>query len=278
MAGIRVYQHANYDGLSAYWHHTEGYRYYRIWERTLSSVHLQDRISSARVYATAGEAETAILFQDAGFKGRFVALSGADPSRDVASLGGSLDFNDRTSSLLLVAHSRNEFLSLRLGENGRSDAEEFIDAALDGDSGVSRRGHVVFTWEMWPDFDPTKKFVRIDIPIRVHVPNWWDYDARITYYVYLYIDAQYRLRGYVNWVETWVEGGVLSGSISAQLQPDALDSAGDLNGVLTDSLAELDYHEWDRYYLMPGLAPSVLPQDYAGHVEDDVSIILVQRS
>jgi hypothetical protein len=278
MAGIRVYQNANYGGLSAYWHHTEGYRYYRVWKRTLSSVHLDNRISSARVYTTAGGPETAILFEDAGFKGRFVAISGADPCRDVASLGGSLDFDDRTSSVLLVGHSEHEFMSLHLGENGRSDAEDFIDAALDDDAGVSRRGPVVFTWEMWPDFDPTKKFVRIDIPLRVQVPRWWDYDARISYYVYLYIDAQYRLRGCVNWVETWVEGGILSGSINAQLQPDALDSAGDLNGVLTDSLAELDFHEWDRYYLMPGSAPDALPQDYAGQAEDDVSIILVQRS
>ena len=85
-----------------------------------------------------------------------------------------------------------------MGENGRADAEAMVDQKLSNDGRANRRGAVGFSWEMWPSFDPAKKFVRIDIPVRVHVPAWSDYDARITYYVYLFIDGAYRLRGFTN--------------------------------------------------------------------------------
>src|SRR5881396_1339064 len=104
MAGIRVYRHVNLSGTSAYWWHTTGYRYYRVNSGLLSAIGLNDAISSLRVYAGATELETAILFQYAGYKGRFVAFRAQTPVRDVPSLSGALDFNDRTSSILLVAH------------------------------------------------------------------------------------------------------------------------------------------------------------------------------
>ncbi len=276
MAGIRVYRHSNFSGTSAYWAHTAGYRYQRIWKSTLSSANLHDNISSLRVYAGAGDLETAILFEHAHFKGRFVAFRGSDPRRDVSSLGGSLNFHDRTSSILLVAHDGSEFLPLHLGELARKDATDGIDDALSGVSEASRRGSIVFTWEMWPDFDPTKKFVRVDVPLRVHVPVWSDYDARATYYIYLYIDGSHRLRGYVSWVETWVEAGILAGSINSRLHPEVANAAGQVNNLLNDALTELDFHEWSRYYLMPGVGP-IVPDDYHGNVKDDVTVMLVRR-
>jgi len=277
MAGIRVYKHYDYGGPSAYWSHAPGYRYYRIWKDNLGSYGLHDEISSLRVYLSwGGEGETFVLFEDPHFNGRFVAFAGQYPNRGISSLAG-YNFNDKTSSILLIHHSPKEFLPLRLGELARKDATSMVDDALSGVAEASRRGDLIFTWEMWPDFDPTKKFVRLDIPIRVHVPNWWDYNATITYYVYLYIDSNYRLRGYVNWVETWVEGGVMSGSINDRLFPEAYNAAGKIDIHLNDTLAELDFYEWQYYYLMPGKAPIPIPSDYSGHIADDVTVILVRR-
>lgn len=277
MAGIRVYKHSDFDGTSAYWSHSPGYRYYRIWKSTLSSYGLHDNISSLRVYSNDSERETAILFQHSGFRGRFVAFEGRDPRQDISNLGGTYNFHDITSSILLIAHADREFIPISLGQMARDDATSAIDDVLSDISEASRRGDIVFTWSMWPSFDSVKKFVRIDIPIRVHVPSWWDYDARITYYIYLYIDSLHRLRGYVNWVETWVESGILSGSISNRLHPQAVDSAGEVNTLLNDALTEFDFHEWESYYLMPGVAPIGLPDNYAGNTTDDVTIVLIRR-
>ena len=64
----------------------------------------------------------------------------------------------------------------------------------------ARNGDIRFSWEMWPDFDPTKKLVRVDIPLRLHVRGWFDFGARVSYYLYLYVDNRSRLSGYVRWI------------------------------------------------------------------------------
>jgi len=276
MSGIRVYKHVNYAGNSAYWAHSPGWTYYRIWTNNLKNSALHDEISSLKFYSSNGERATAFLFQHSHFTGRFIAFRGEVPSHNVSRLG-DFSFNDITSSILLVRHRKLEFIPLSLGSLAHDDATKAIDEALEDVSEASRRGNVVFTWAMWPNFDPDKKFVKLQVPLRIHVPNWSDYDARVTYYIYFYIDSAGRLQGYVNWVETWVDSGVISGSIIDRLHPQAIEAASTVNAEIANLVTELDFYTWQYLYYLPGVAPTIIPQDYSGHVQDDVSMILVRE-
>lgn len=278
MAGLRVYKHSNFGGNSAYWSHSVGNRYYNISKGTLQSMSLHDKISSLRLYCSSNERETAILFSNDRYKGRFIAFSGSHPRRDIPQLSGNYNFNDITSSILLISHSDNEFLPISLGQHMSENASAEVDAILAQMSRVKRRGNIVFTWEMWPYFSPLKKYIRIDLPLRINVPAALDLNARISYFVYLYIDNSYKLRGTVDKADTWVANGLYSGKVNKRLNTEAQNSIGMVTAILNDALTELEYHEWKAFYLMPGIAPIGLPSDYMGSVTDDVTIMLVRRT
>lgn len=245
---------------------------------TLRAHHLHDKISSLYVDASPGEVGgEVILFEHDRFFGRYARFTTTpgDPTvRNYINYVGDF-INDRTSSILLVRRFNNELPPISLSSLiSRDEVEDFVNSI----SRISMRGDPIFTWDMWPEGgddhpnDPSRIFIEIKIPIRVDVPHWFDYDAEIWYWIYLYVDSSGILRGYVAYYGAWVEGGILTGSILDRIR-DALPSTiGTVESFLNDALTMANaFGPFERRYFLPGTASST------GHTEDDVTIVLVRR-
>ena len=154
-----------------------------------------------------------ILFQNDRFFGRFTGIrTNSDPTQQV-SVSYVGDFiNDRTSSLLLVRRAAKE----ELRALGDPISKAVITDIIGGVKKIKRlTGDPIFTWDMWPTGgddhpnDPDKRFVQIKIPVEIEVNNWFNYDAEIWLWFYLYLSAGY-LAGYLAYYGAEVEGGLIS--------------------------------------------------------------------
>lgn len=124
---------------------------------------------------------------------------------------------------------------------------------------------------MWPSFSPSQKCIYVRVPICIDVPHWFDYDAEIRLWIYLYIDHAGHARGYVAWYGAWVEGGVKSGAILDRLMNEIPNHTGAVNQRIVSALQTLDAFTFQRLYYLPGEA------HHTGHINDDVSIVLVKE-
>lgn len=285
--GITLYKHNNYQPPSVSWagpNSTKGIprikgfshqslQYHGLYKE-ISSFKFQELHPDYRV--------TTILFKENAYEGDFVAFFGQKPGRNIPSLGAH-NFNDETASILMVNHALYEHVPLPLGAVMGRQATDVVDDELSKavqSRGVkaSRRGELVFTWDMRPGFAQYKMLVQIDIPIEVSMWPGIGYDALVSYFIYPYLDGQHRLRGRVAWVKGWVEGGTFSSSICSQLKAGATSQSttGRLEQELNDLLESLDYQAWEGFYLMPGSAP-LQWKDYKGNTRDDVTLVLVRQ-
>lgn len=266
----RLYQHSDYRGRSLFVNHGPGwvYRLFRV--SSLNAENLNDRISSLYVDASATEVRgEVVLFEHDRFLGRyarFTTTPGAPTVRNYISYVGNF-INDRTSSILVVRRFNNELTPIALGDLGLRDEIATFASSVPR---ISLRGDPIVTWDMWPSFD-SRRFVYIRIPVRVDVPHWFDYDAEIRYWIYLYVSSTGTLRGYVAWYGAWVEGGVKTGSILDRIMDALPDTLGDINSRLRDALEMASaFGPFERQYFLPGTAIST------GHTNDDVSLVLVR--
>lgn len=286
MGHVRLFKLKNFGFPSQYYIAPPAYRYTGISYDHIKQNNMNNAISSLKTDSWEEDHRmTTILFDDKRFKGKFVALWGSYPERNIPDLNLQ-NFNDKTSSMIMVYPDIiKEYYPIWIGDLARDEATEIIDQELETaiqSRGIaaSRRGDLVFTWEMWPDWAPYKTFVQVDIPIEIGIALWPDYDATISYYISFYIDNQHRLRGYVDMTSVWVEGGWFTGSIIDQLceTANSMETTGKIEKGLNEILTELEFHEWDRWYLMPGTAPiGHFLVDYSGHTNDDVSLILIRK-
>lgn len=271
----RVYRHANYAGTSAFanlQYLSPPNTYLRISKNYLDTVNLHDRISSLQIGASSWEhGGRVILFQHSNYRGRY-AMFNADPGDTVAIPNLSAEnFNDRTSSILIVRRHGVEMWPMQIGTMGGSNLRDHIDSMIGGIPRLSMRGEATITWDLWPSFDPSRKFVYLKIPVRVDVEHWFDYDAEVRLWVYFYINHQNKLRGYVAWYGAWVEGGILTGKILDRLMGDIPGRIGDINTMVADAASAVEAFDFTALYYLPGRAQST------GHVNDDVTIVLVKR-
>ncbi len=271
----RLYRHSNFGGNSTFAslpQMSPPTSYLRISKSWLSSASLHDRISSLRLGASRNEqAGYVALFQHARYKGRYAMFSvNGNSSRDIMNLQ-SQNFNDITSSVLIIRQNSVELPPIALGSLGRPGIRERIRDEVASNRRLRARGDPIITWDMWPNHAPSQKFVYIRVPVRVDVSGWFDYDAEIRFWIYLYVDAAGRARGHVAWYGCWVEGGIISGKIKDRLMDEIPSSIGDIQEMLDEALSSLSIFELSGLYLLPGRAQTV------GHVEDDCSIVLVKR-
>jgi hypothetical protein len=297
MPTVTLFANPNLSGKSTNWLHwpdpykpSSTWRYRWIKRETLKSFGFDNVTSSFRLANATETRMTVVLFDEdvvlpgggwppepttyslPHLEGPFRAF-GAKTSRDVPNLG---DFNDKTSSMLMIRHTPPEFLPVSLADQARVDATAMVEEALSDVEEASLRGELGFSWEMWPSFDAANKFLRITIPLTIDVPNWpSDYKASITYYILLFIDGSGRLRGFVKWCGVWVEGGTWHNSVKWRLKGKAVNAMSTIDAELNSMLNELDFHEWTDYYYMPGTA-LIPPADYAGDTRTDVTIVLVR--
>ena len=266
--GIRIYKHTNYGDPSAYYSHSDSWRYYRVWQNGLGGVG-NDALSSLHIFC-GGTHSAAYLFQHNQFEGKYKRwyCERGWGTLDVPDVG--VDFNDITSSILLVHRSSRE-LVLPIGFWFRDDIRASFDDQLAG-SPARRKGEPVITWEMWPGWHPSRKFVELRQRLVIDVPNWAsDYDAEMRYFIYFFLDGAGHLHGYVNRVEAWVESGIWSSKVMDELWPrvsgQGVDAA---NAQITNMASGLSGMEFLALYYLPGIDAD------AGHVNDDVTMVLVK--
>ncbi len=271
----RLYQHSNYRGRSTFanlYYQPNPPTYLRISKGWLDAVNLHDSVSSLETGASSSErGGNVILFQDSHFRGRYASFS-ATPGSTVRTPNlSSENFNDRMSSGLLVRRYSSELRPIALGDLGSPPLRQQIGDLASSIPRLSKRGNPVITWDMWPGFSPSYNYIYVRVPVRVDVPNWFDYDAEIRLWLYLYVNGAGKVRGHVAWHGAWVEGGWKTGSILDRLMEGIPGRIGDVNSRISDALSSLQALTFVKLYYLPGRV------DHVGHVNDDVSIVLVKQ-
>lgn len=274
----RLYQHSDFRGRSYYVNHSPGFVYRKVRIGTLNSASLNDSISSLYVDASASEVGgRVILFQHDRFTGRYSSFltNASNPSTQVSTPYVGDFMNDRTSSILVVRKYDKELPPISLANLGLQDA---IRSFIGSVPRVSLRGQPVITWDMWPEGgsgqpnEPTRRYIYVKIPIEVDVPYWFDYDAEIRYWIYLYVDGAGTLRGYVDYYGAWVEGGVKTDSILDRIMDALPGTLGTVNAQIRDALRVAEsFGPYERQYFLPGDGSN------SGNTASDVSLVLVRR-
>jgi hypothetical protein len=147
---------------------------------------------------------------------------------------------------------------------------------------VRPNGDAVFMWDMWPTGgsstswapnDIERTFIYVNVPIIVHTPwPWPDYYAQVRYWVYLYVDSNGKIQGYVAYYGYYVEGGTISGDVAAGLRNAIPGTIPQVNGLISQALSLANIGSPYQYvYYLPGRF------QLAGDVSDDVTIVAVRR-
>jgi len=272
MSSARFFEHNNFAGRN-FLMANPSLRYFLLTFDFLNGLNFNDILSSIQL-RSGGQStpSTCLLFEHSRFQGRIKAFA-YNADRDINSLP---DFNDLTSSVLMMDHDPNPNKTiLALRQLGGSQLNQAIDDALQNVSEGSRNGDVLlkFTIDLFEVSLFGVDLMLIEIPIKLHTPwPFSDYDAKIRYWVKLFIDSGHRLQGFVAAWGYWIEGGILTGSIESRLRPKVEEKIGTVETHLNNMLKEVNFHQWTDVYLMPGAAS--VTSDYDGNVADDCSVVL----
>jgi hypothetical protein len=279
-----VFEHSNQAGRMALYGVSRTTRYQRATEDGLSDRDLWRRISSARLFSSR-EADTTLIlcgfpvlfYNPPNYTGVFVQFTNARSGSDMnVNVPGS--FNDVTDSLLLVATNRGAETRLSFRDLFLERWKTTIDSKLSG--GAKRAGDPTLTWEMFPEgishLDPNRMYLKVHQQLDIEIDWWPDYEASITYHIFLFLNSSGRLRGGVARWAYWIEGGAKADDIEDRLAPAVIAGMDDLNSQLSSTLNALPFTFSDLYYL-PGRQLTPAPTGtLTGFTSDDVTIVLAR--
>ena len=269
-----IFQHSDFHGSSLFLNLSAGALMSGFLD--LSAFHFDDKVSSAELTASPEEVGGRLfLFQNDRFIGRYAKLDvNAGQTLGLPSIGSFM--NDRTSSVLIYRKSANE-VSAPLGSL-ISTSE--VTAVISAQDKLSPRGDPIFTWDLFPDGkdghpnETSKMYIYIRIPVTVDVPNWFDYDAEIRYWVYPFVDQNGQLHASLEYYGAWVEGGLITDDVLDELMaPDGIPSSlGQVTGLIGPATgnANVLLGPFSSVYLVPGR------DEASGHTDDDVTVVLIQ--
>jgi hypothetical protein len=275
MANARFFQDNNFGGRNFLIDNPGHQRYLLATVDFLNGLNFNDLLSSLQLRSNSPTIPSSVLlFEHARFAGIVNAFA-YSVDRDIPALP---DFNDKTSSILLMDHVPNApTTTLALRTLAGDQLNDAIDQQLIGNSDVSRHGDVLlkFTIDLFEVSLFGVDLLLLEIPVKIHTPwPFSDYDAKIRYWVQLFINNAHQVGGFVAAWGYWIEGGVLTGSIESRLRPQVQNNIGTVETQLNNMLKELDFHQWSDVYLMPGTAS--ISADYNSSVDEDCSIVLVE--
>jgi hypothetical protein len=232
----------------------------------------RNRISSLRAHAS-GNSGQVYAFTEDNFLGPYVSCNlGNGGTSAWDSLGG---LNNDIESAVMINRGKNE-VTLGLKEQMAPDFAAAMDKKL-ANTPVSRKGDPLVYTRFWPGYSPDKVFVSLQQGLHVEVPGILpDYQAEVRYDIYLYLNKNGKVRGYVAWVYVWVEGGILSHKIHDALQPQLVAGASELNSKLQAKLAVFQGFTFTSLYLLPG-PPPLSPSKALGEMHnssDDSTLVL----
>ena len=180
---FEVYTDADFGGREWFTSMTPGWAYWRTPDfRNVRAIYannviMQDVVSSIQYGSSPYEAGgQVVLFEDVRYDGRYRNFTvPAGKSVDVPWIGN--DFNDTTSSSLIIRRFPNEWPPVKLSQIVPKAA---ITSVLDGVPSASLDGAPIYTWDMWPngpksnsDWHPNddNAFIEIIVPLTIHVPS-----------------------------------------------------------------------------------------------------------
>jgi hypothetical protein len=272
-----AYVDADYGGASMFLDLSPGWIY---WAESYVGDAMNDQISSLICSCTSDEvAGNFCLFENADFIGRYQNYAVTVPpgidgwvEEDVSYVGN--DFNDITSSILLIRRFPDETSPVSIGGLvPQSDITNIVNAQ----SQVSSAGDATFTWDMWPTGgshpdDPEKRFLYVLVPVNIDTQTiFGTYSAQIRYWIYLYVDSNGKLQGYVDWYGCWVQGGWITGRVQNSLMQRIPGTIGQVNNLVSKALALANIGGPYRFcYFLPG------KNVFTGSTWDDVTIVCVK--
>lgn len=275
------YEHINKGGASRLFGVGQNARYNPIRESLLGQLSFDATMSSILVNASSTSVANVILFSNnvlgwvplGDFAGDFVNIGA--PKGGAAHFENLTDhgFNDRTRSLILVNTSKGPEFRVSFRDKFLDTWNTTIDGQLGGDA--SRKGDPLMTWTAFPEsisyLSPDQIYLEISQRLNINLDWWPDYDASITYHLFLYLDGANKLQGYVQRWSAWVEGGVKSGGIMDKLWPKVESGVATINAKLKESFKTLP--AFKGFYYLPGrqLAPTTGVE--TGGTWDDVTLV-----
>lgn len=261
-------------------------RYDQVPASEMLSLGIHQNLSSATIYASSVADATLIFFApivpflpSSDYNGRFMQITNR------RNAGSELDinrfstyaFNNLATSALVVAPNKGSEYRLSFRDMFLPTWRTAIDAELSG--GARRDGDPTLTWEMWPTgishLDSGRMYLKIHQPLDIVLHCWPDYEASITYHVYLYLDGSGRLRGNVARWAYWIEGGAKADDIEDRLAPAVLSGMDTLNTELNDQLNALSGFTFTDLFYLPGDQVTRPPTGVlTGFTTDDVTIVV----
>ncbi|HSK81082.1 MAG TPA: hypothetical protein VLQ45_31805 [Thermoanaerobaculia bacterium] len=281
-----VFTGTNQSGTSRLFGVSSSQRYTAVPTSEMVSNSIFRNLSSATVFSSSRADATVLLFRPlvpflsmGDYNGFFLQLTNrrdAGSELDVNNFTGQ-SFDNLAENILFVAANKDTEIRLSFRDLFLNQWRTLLDGQLAG-SEAQRDGDPTLTWEMFPvgisHLDSSLRYLKIHQPLDI-VLDWWpDYNASITYHIFLFIDGAGRLRGNVARWAYWVEGGIKSGGIADELEPKVIAGMDTLNEELANQLDALSFTFTDLYYL-PGRQTSRAPTGaLTGTTFDDVTIVL----
>lgn len=226
---------------------------------------LYDKLSSARVFPSGATDATLILFDGklfgtvnlGDFDGSFLQATnraGSGQVLDVDQLS-NFGFNNKARSQMLVAARRNAGevrLSARnvLLSTWNAKLADFLAG-----TSAQQNGGPIITWDMFPANEPflssNRQYLKIHQRLKIVLSGWPDYDASVTYWIFLFINGNGNIRGSVDRGSVWVEGGIKSGAILDELLPKAKAALDVIQTEIDNMLGQIS-QTFSEVYLLPG--------------------------
>jgi hypothetical protein len=272
-----LYEHADFGGRASYESMTPGPGYWR--RPTFAPMGMNDIFSSLSFGASADEVGgVVLLFEHERYFGQYRAYIPTPGQTSFVNYVGN-DFNDKTESALIVRRFPRETPPLSL--DSLVQKSKIIDI-INATPKVRPDGDPIFTWDMWPAGGPSNDwhpndvnsiFIYVIVPIMVHTPwPYPDYHAQARYWIFLYVDGNGKLQGYVAYWGYWVEGGSISGDVEAGLRDAIPGTIPQVNALVGQAISLANAGGTYSYvYYLPGRF------QLAGNVFDDVTVVAVRR-
>jgi hypothetical protein len=270
---------------------SEKARYSPVTATLLNNFGLYRKISSANIFASSSVDGISIFFGYPAnsfihptltdFTGNFLQVTNPKNSNNPVTISrfSEYNLNDQTQSVLLVGANK-EGLEFKMSFRDLflEKWNTFLDSELEGTQAV-RNGDPVLTWEMWPKnisyLSPDLRYLKIYQKLNIELDWWPDYDASITYHIYLYLDNAMHLKGKVKRWSYWVEGGLKTSGIADELEPQVISGMDKINTELNNELSGLANIEFKDLYYLPGNQTSNVEAIMTGWTTDDITIVLV---
>jgi hypothetical protein len=272
---VYAYVDPYFRGAQLFQELVPGWVYYRV-PNLLS---FNDKISSLTLGCSRDEfIGEVILFSDPHFNGRYKMFSVAPES---SGTGGTTnveyvgdDFNDITSSLLLVRRFAHEFGPLPFVN---MVSEKAITGVITTQPDFLLNGRVTYSWDMWPygqpghPNEPDKTYIYINVPI-VFVYLFASYYCEVHYWIYTFVDDGGAVQGYVDYYGCWVEDNLRD--ISNALMLRIPSTLGQMDSLVADAMDLVNsIGPFNTVYLLPGYRGL----EEAGNVTDGVQVVITKR-